>query len=193
VTWPECQAWMSAQCGQPPYGWSPGADRYAEILWVLCEALAVTNVLEIGIGPTCMSGMVAAHSMHNRGGGHLLSFDIDPSRPEAIYRERAKDLRTDWVQVYGDSLAMLSELTLDRSYDLVYVDGDHDELHAYTDTVNAVNHLRPGGYLLIDDYPGCQGVTDAATRLRAEGFTFVHVPHDLAPSWNGRLLWQKPS
>lgn len=193
MTWPECHDWMVQQCGQPPYGWSPGADRYAQILWVLAEALAVTNVLEIGIGPTCMSGMAFAHSMSNRGGGHLLSFDIDSSRPESVYLERAAALGTDWQQVYGDSLETLTAYDADRVYDLVYVDGDHDEAHAYRDTVNAVEHLRPGGYLLIDDYPGCQGVVDAARRLRVEGFTFVHLPHDPSPSWNGRLLWQKPS
>lgn len=188
-TWEQVHDYLVRECNPSPGYWPPSTVSYALLLWVLSEALAVKTVLEIGVGPTSVSGMVFAHSMANRGGGSLVSLDIDPGRPAATYRAKAAELGMRWDVHHGESLSMpWPELFL---ADLVYVDGDHDEAHAYGDTVKGVEYLRPGGYLVIDDYPTCQGVVDAANRLRTEGYTFVHLAHH-PPHGNGRLVWQKP-
>ncbi len=193
MTWSDCLRYL-----QDDHASFPAAtERYAQTLWVLAEALSVRAVLEIGVGPTAVSGCTFIHSMGSRGGGKLVSFDIDESRPAEKYRDLAFAMNVDWKQMYGDSLTTLTPRSgfqfdlIDGLFDLVYVDGDHDEAHAYSDTVKAVTYLRPGGYLVIDDYPTDVGVVAAADRLRAEGYTFVHVAHE-PPHGNGRLIWQKP-
>jgi predicted O-methyltransferase YrrM len=189
MTWADCLRYLEAECNPSPQPWPASTLRYAQTLWVLAEALAVRTVLEIGVGPTSVSGMVFAHSMGSRGGGMLVSMDIDPGRPADTYRAKARDLGVVWEVHHGDSLRMPWPSPF--LADLVYVDGDHDEAHAYSDTVKAVDYLKPGGYLVIDDYPTDAGVVDAAKRLEADGFTFVHLAHE-PPHGNGRLVWQKP-
>jgi predicted O-methyltransferase YrrM len=190
LTWDACHRYLVTHCNPDPHHWPAATDRYAAILWMLSESLAVTNVLEIGIGPTSVSGMVFAHSMGTRGGGHLLSFDIEPDRPLQLHKDTAAGLNVDWAQVYGDSLVTLPAWHADRQYDLVYVDGDHDEAHAYGDTINGLVHLRLGGYLVIDDYPGGDGVVAAVRHLERDGYVFVHLAHH-PPHGNGRMVWQK--
>jgi predicted O-methyltransferase YrrM len=185
MTWADCLRYLQADHASFP----TATERYAQTLWVLAEALAVKTVLEIGVGPTAVSGMVFAHSMANRGGGQLVSLDIDKARPHGAYMAKAFDLGVEWTVYHGDSLTMVWPAPF--LADLVYVDGDHDEAHAYSDTVMGVEYLRPGGYLVIDDYPTDAGVVAAADRLKREGFTFVHVAHE-PPHGNGRLIWQKP-
>jgi predicted O-methyltransferase YrrM len=166
--------------------------RYAHLLWVLCEAIGVKSVLEIGVGPTSVSGTVFCHSMGSRGGGRLVSYDIDHDRPAAIYRALAKDKGVDWRVVHGDSRQTFTYPGAEPFlFDLVYVDGDHDTEHAIHDTVTGEQYLRPGGYLVIDDYPGNQGVIDAHELLKTRGYACLHIPHD-PPDRNGRLVWQKP-
>ena len=50
----------------------------------------------------------------------------------------------------GDSKAILPRL--DKTFDAIYIDGDHLEEAAYQDIHNAWNLLRIGGVMLIDDY-----------------------------------------
>ncbi len=189
ITWSDCLAYLEAHCN-PEEGPLPAATvLYAQILWVLAESLAVQSVLEVGIGPTSISGMTFAHSMASRGGGVLMSIDIDPSRPKPEYRSWAREHGVLWSTSYGDSLSVTVPEKL--SCDLLYIDGDHDTEHAYGDTLRVLPHLRAGGYLLIDDFPAYPGVAEAGFQLYKDGFTFVHLAHH-PPHGNGRLLWQKP-
>lgn len=191
MTWPDVRGYLEAHCNPTPHPLPATTVRYAHLLWCLAEGLAVKSVLEIGIGPKSMSGCIFAQSMGSRGGGRLVSVDIDPTLPAAEYEDFAVKNRVVWSHLYGDSLTLVDSLPAGFSCDLLYIDGDHDEAHAYGDTIGYLKYLRPGGLLVIDDYPMCQGVVAAKRRLEAEGFTFVHVPHE-PPAGNGRLLWQKP-
>jgi predicted O-methyltransferase YrrM len=191
MTYADCKAYLVEHCNPPPHKWPDETDRYAEILWMLTECIAAKHVLEIGVGPTSVSGMVFAHSMSNRGGGQLVSFDIDPARPRVEYMEHAGALGVKWDVFHGDSLSTVDMFaSMFDPFDLVYVDGAHDCEHAYWDTKNAVKYLKRGGYLVIDDSSDL-GVCDARQLLEADGFTFVHLAHR-PPHGNGRLVWQKP-
>lgn len=191
-SWADCEAWIRDHCG---FQGSPVPEQsilYAHVLWTFAECIAAKKILEIGIGPTCVSGSTWIHSMARRGGGYLLSIDIEPDRPAELYREKAKELGTYWAVFHGDSLKIAQDIP-QQCYgaDILYVDGDHIAEYAYGDTVNFLPCLRDGGYLIIDDFPGFDGVRDAAGRLNREGFQFVHLSHE-PPHGNGRLVWQKP-
>ena len=191
--WASCLAYLEEFCN--PYPGVPyplSTVAYGQILWVLTEAIGARAVLEIGIGPSAMSGMIFAHSMGTRGGGTLYSIDVETDRPAEFNRLKAAELMVDWQTTYGDSLTVADGFPESLQVDLLYIDGDHDFAHAYGDTKAYFKYLRPGGYLVIDDYPGCYGVIEARQKLQAEGFgQFLHLSHH-PPHSNGRLLLQKP-
>jgi predicted O-methyltransferase YrrM len=188
IAWADCLAYLEAHCNPLPPPLLPESVRYAQVLWTLCEAIGATAVLEIGIGPTSVSGCTFMHSMATRGGGALVSIDVDPALPQPKFKAKAAELGVAWTTYYGDSLRMT--LPSDLQVDLLYIDGDHDAAHAYGDTVRYLSHLKPGGYLVIDD-SAYEGVIDAAVRLKREGMAFIHLSHH-PPHGNGRFVWQKP-
>lgn len=190
--WQTCLAYLEAHCNPHfPEPYPMSTLIYCQVLWMLAESLGVKAVLEIGIGPSACSGIIFAHSMGTRGGGVLVSIDVETDRPDPKYRALAVEQHVDWLVSHGDSLALIETFPPTMQVDLLYVDGDHDYAHAYGDTVGYFKYLRPGGYLVIDDYPGCDGVVDARRQLEQEGFHFLHLAHH-PPHFNGRLLLQKP-
>lgn len=189
--WLTCLAYLEAHCNPyTPDPYPPQTVLYSQLLWVLAEALAVKSVLEIGIGPHAVSGVIFAHSMGTRGGGLLRSIDVEMNRPDPKYRQLAVDQHVDWIVSHGDSLLLTEVMPPTLQVDLLYIDGDHDFAHAYGDTIGYWKYLRPGGYLLIDDFPGCDGVIEAKRQLEVDGLCFVHLAHH-PPHSNGRLLCQK--
>jgi predicted O-methyltransferase YrrM len=190
--WNACATYLEAECNPTPGVWPESTRLYAQLLWTLTESIGATSVLEIGVGPTSVSGCVFAHSLNGRGGGHLWSIDLDEQLPRVQYQVKARELGVAWTVLHGDSLGLADELPRALQVDLLYVDGDHDCAHAYGDTIAYLRYLRPGGLLVIDDYPTFEGVRAAKVLLEVEGFTFVHLPHE-PPAGNGRLVWQKPS
>lgn len=191
TTWATCDAYLRAHCDAGAGPMPEPTMRYAHLLWVLSEAIAAESILEIGIGPTSVSGCTFIHSMGSRGGGALHSIDVEPDRPRQLYKDLAIQQNVRWTQTYGDSLEGANQLDPDLRVDLLYVDGAHDFEHAYGDTVTYLPFLRRGGYLIIDDYPGFAGVAEAAKKLKDAGYSFLHVAHE-PPHGNGRLVWQKP-
>jgi cephalosporin hydroxylase len=189
--WLACVAYLEAHCNPHwPAPYPLSTLQYCQVLWTLAEALGVRSVLEIGIGPHACSGMIFAHSMGTRGGGVLRSIDVDVARPDPTYRQVAVAQQVDWIVSHGDSLTLMDTLPPGLQVDLLYIDGDHDYAHAYGDTVGYWPYLRPGGYLVIDDYPGCDGVIEARRALEDVGLHFLHLAHH-PPHKNGRLLLQK--
>lgn len=189
--WATCLSYLERECNPHfPDAYPLSTLTYAQVLWMLAECLKVQTVLEIGIGPQAVSGMIFAHSMGTRGGGVLYSIDVDESRPDPKYRRIADDQNVAWHVSYGDSLALIDSLPPTLQVDLLYVDGDHDYAHAYGDTVGYEKYLKPGGYLVIDDFPGCDGVVDADRALTRQGWQFIHLSHH-PPHGNGRLVMQK--
>ncbi len=192
MNWPTCLAYLEAQCNPSTEPFPASSARYAHVLWLLADCLAARSILEIGVGPTAVSGSTFIHNMGTRGGGHLFSVDIDPTRPRAQDQQWALEHGVVWTVLHGDSLTLAGALPPKLQVDLLYIDGDHDYAHAYGDTVAYLPFLREGGYLVIDDYPTFSGVSTAREQFMREGFQFVHLAHE-PPHGNGRLVWQKPA
>lgn len=189
--WGDCRDYLEAHCNPTPEPFPPTSVRYAQVLWLLADCLAVKTVLEVGIGPTAVSGSTFILNMAQRGGGFLLSVDIDQHLPRDVDRQLALTHGVHWTQLYGDSLDVVKQVPEHLRADLLYIDGDHDKTHAYGDTMAYLPFLRPGGYLVIDDFPVFGGVVEALQEFTRHGLQFVHLAHE-APHGNGRLLWQKP-
>ena len=190
--WPNCLAYLEEKCNPAPGSFPEPSKLYALVLWQLAECIQARSVLEVGIGPTAVSGSTFIHNMAQRGGGFLCSVDIDPNLPRAQDKQLARDNGVVWTVLHGDSLEVAKSIPATLQVDLLYIDGDHDYAHAYGDTRAYLPFLRPGGYLVIDDFPTFEGVVQAMQQLQAEGFVFIHMAHE-TPHGNGRLVWQKPA
>lgn len=163
--------------------------RYALVLWTFVECIRARTILEIGIGPDSVSGMTFCHAMEP--GGTLWSVDVDPTLPKASHLKTAERLGITWLRAYGDSLSDDVMLPTGLTVDLLYIDGNHDAAHAEGDLEKFLPHLRPGGYLLIDDFPPERGVGHGRPFIDAMLGQCIHLAHE-APHGNGRIVWQRP-
>jgi predicted O-methyltransferase YrrM len=171
-----------------PY--SPVDFRYALVLYTFASCAAARTILEIGVGPESVSGVTFIHALGE--GGHLISVDIDDKIPQQKYRDLATAKGVAWTVVHGDSLADETQVPLaPNSVDVLYIDGNHEARYAEGDLRKFLPYLRPGGYLIIDDFPPLQGVGEGRVGIEAQVGYFLHLAHN-APAGNGRLCWQKP-
>ena len=69
------------------------------------------------------------------------------------------------IQIYGDS-AELDFSKLGGPFDLVFIDGDHSQFYAYSDTVKSLSVLNPGGVIIWHDYE-MQSVSSVIDRASA--------------------------
>lgn len=193
--WSACLEYLATYCDQHKDAIQPEVNRrYAAVLWLFADCIAAKTILEIGVGPTSVSGCTFILNMAQRGGGHLVSVDIDTERPRPVYRELAAQQGVGWTVIYGDSLTMDAAAVIPlqpNSVDLLYIDGDHDAAHAESDLKKFLPYLRPGGYLLIDDFPPQKGVGEGRAVIDQIIPEHMHIAHS-APHGNGRLVWQKP-
>jgi len=91
--------------------------------------------------------------------GHFSRFLLDEIAPETLYlfdmsdRLLRADVRNDprTVLRLGDSSSQLSGLP-DRSFDWLYIDGDHSYAGVRRDALAALRKIRPGGLLIFNDY-----------------------------------------
>jgi predicted O-methyltransferase YrrM len=62
-------------------------------------------------------------------------------------------------------------------YPLIFVDGSHTFKNALSDINNAIDHVRRGGYLLVDDWNWTLGGEPVVTKaLDASGLTWYPLP-----------------
>jgi len=187
--WSDCLAYLCDQCGLGTG--DPAVEAlYAHVLWVLTTCIGARRILEVGIGPTSVSGCTFVHALPV--GGHLMSVDIDDHLPQPKYLELAASRAVSWTRTYGDSL-VVPVPAKPGSVDLLYIDGNHDAEHAVGDLQKFLPVLRPGGYLVIDDFPPMRG--QGVGRMGMEAILapeqFLHLAHH-PPHGNGRLVWQRP-
>ena len=130
-SWFDCLAYLEQNCnGDGPHPFPGLKPSTVSVLWLLAEVSAARSIIEIGIGPTSASGCTFLHSLARRKPAHLISVDIDRSRPLTRYRTLAEQLGVKWTTIYGDCCLRMSGI--ERGCDL-YVDGDHDKAHALGD------------------------------------------------------------
>ncbi len=112
------------------------------------------NALQIGV----WTGDATAWLLGNRNVTSLLDVDcwdgppmhnVDYAEAERVYDQRfAHCSEVVKVKAFSDDFFA----TNDRTFNFIYVDGDHDPEQTYRDGVNAWNCLEPGGTLAFDDY-----------------------------------------
>lgn len=189
--WSECLGYLYAHCHMGQF--HPHVDTlYALVLWTLAHCAAARRILEIGIGPDSVSGVTFVHALASYPDGHLMSVDIDEQIPRQEFKDLAARKGVAWTQTYGDSLVVPVPAAPD-SIDLLYIDGNHEAAYAIGDLRKYLHVLRPGGYLVIDDFPPERGVGEGRRAMEAllAPEQFLHLAHH-APAGNGRLLWQRP-
>lgn len=162
-------------------------DRdYFQTLRRFCDACEARTVLEIGIGPEGNSAKIFASSMSKRLPAKVISIDIDTERPRPQERAEVERTGVEWQVIHGDSL----KVVVDEPIDLLYVDGDHIYEYALGDFLRFAPLVRPGGYILMDDYPSFEGVAQAVAELERVGWYGLFLPYDLKN--NGHVIYRKP-
>ncbi|MBF9219867.1 O-methyltransferase [Hymenobacter ruricola] len=115
-------------------------------LSLLSHLLRPRRVLEIGTfcgyATLCLAEGLAED-------GILHTIEIDPEREARIRRYVAAAGRTAQIRLYiGAALDVLPGL-VDEVWDLVFIDADKRNNAAYFDAV--IDHVRPGGLLIVDN------------------------------------------
>jgi hypothetical protein len=52
----------------------------------------------------------------------------------------------------GPSQQVVPTLNGEKTFDFAYIDGEHTEAATYTDAINVLPMMKPGSYILFDDY-----------------------------------------
>lgn len=181
-----CFEFLRAHCNQGRDALPDATIHYANLLWYFSEMVQARTIYEIGMGPEQVSGATFIHSLANRQGGKLVSFDIEQRKMDVLVK-RAEEMNTVWDTVIGDSLSD-DIIVPTQLCDILYIDGDHDFNHAYGDFKKFWPCLRTGGYCLIDDFGAFPGVNEAVGKLTEEGFYSLWILHDAG---NGRSVIRK--
>lgn len=180
---------------KPPYPFY--IQRYVRTLYHLAEAFEIKTALEIGIGSLAMSGQSFAHSMAQRGGGRIVSVDIDVTRPNAVQHAYALTCGVEWTIIHGDSTSPEVKVP-ELNYDLLFIDGDHVTPAPRLDFEKYYPLVRPGGLVLFDDYKLLyddatdKGVYNLISSLQEEGLVLFPLPTD-PPQQNHIVLHRKPN
>jgi predicted O-methyltransferase YrrM len=155
---PEVTEW-SRRCNA-----NPGALVYGQQLHEIVRRHPYTRALEIGAAWGVSTMAILTAQDH----GRLTSVDIDPD-VKATGEVAANGLEERWQLIVQDSRDFWR--ANERTFDLIYVDGDHTFEPARADLFAAWQALEPGGVLVIDDvlHPenlgGEYGVAVAAWQL----------------------------
>jgi len=165
-----------------------GPDRLRAIYRVKCRVAAAVGpraVLEVGVRAGYSAAAFLAACPHARYVGLDKDDGSHGGAAGALEHARAVLWRrypAAWVEVYpwdsGDPRAARRLLAWWRSaFDLAHIDGDHTEEGCARDLRLAAALVRPGGYLLVDDYDLLAEVRLAADRfVRETGYRAAYVP-----------------
>lgn len=137
-------------------------DRIADLMGGLIATRGCRSILEVGT----LLGYSAIHLAEAAGpDGHVDSVDI--RKPERTWGsgDVVRDLHLTTLRLIeesglasritlhaGNSADLLPEMVMaGRSFEFVYIDGDHRRSAVTLDFINAVNLLAPGGIIVLDD------------------------------------------
>lgn len=164
---------------------------YALKLYGLATGIRARRILEIGAGPANepVSGLTFAYAMGND--GHLVSVDIDPERPAVKHWQHVEGLGVLWTIIHSDSMKLNPWDVKGEPFDLLYVDGDHSEDYAREDILRFAPMVRPGGLIVVDDYPASGGVVAAVDKLGIPGVVLGYDFQEDGTLRNGHWIHQK--
>jgi len=177
----------------------------------IARSISASNILEIGVA----YGYHAAHLLEGSEGLTYVGIDpykagYDPS--DSFSNDVAKlfgfdPLREDSQQLGMDKLFLAVTESLrqvsphatiermnflqyskkqpTRTFDLIYVDGDHTEAGAFTDIIFSLRHVSHDGVICGDDieWQGVQQALERASKL------YRLEPKILRSNQTGKLLW----
>jgi predicted O-methyltransferase YrrM len=141
----------------------------ASLLFHLTRHAGARRSLEMG---TCVgiSGAYLAAGLRENGGGALVSLEGHQDRADvAVACWQRLGLHNAEV-VVGRFERTLDDVLAGESFDLVFVDGNHDgdATRSYVERFRAVS--RPGAVMVLDDIAWSEGMTQAWTDIR-DGLT----------------------
>ena len=115
------------------------------VLSMLCKMIQPVHALELGTF-TGYSALCIAESLHEN--GELDTIESDDELEEFILRNFEKTPFEDKINLLiGNALEIIP--TLDKTYDLVFIDADKREYEAYYEAV--LPKIRQGGFILADN------------------------------------------
>lgn len=137
---------------------SKPSEDALRVLALVLDQVAEPEIAEIGVGVGATS-VELARKMDGHGRLHLFDYD---NRIKALRKDLA-GLGFDNVVTYGNSRAtydsyawnlakLAGEVGPTGIFDFAYLDGAHSFVHDAPATVLLMRLVRPGGYLLVDDY-----------------------------------------
>ncbi len=134
------------------------------LLRMLTQALGARRVLEIGtLGG--YSGVWIACGLPPE--GKLITLDVNERHADLARESFRRAGVVDKVEMHvGPALETLATLTLDEPLDMAFIDADKGNNRRYFDW--AVEHMRPGGLVLVDN------VLMNGRVLRADGSGTMH-------------------
>lgn len=116
-----------------------------QLLKMLSSMLSPKNILEIGTY-TGYSGICLAQGLAEE--GKLYTIDINDEIEDFTLSFIEKAGLTDKIEfLIGDALEIIP--TLDKQWDLVFIDADKRDYLNYYNAV--IDNVRPGGFILADD------------------------------------------
>jgi len=116
-----------------------------QLLKMLSSMLSPRNILEIGTY-TGYSGICLAQGLAE--GGKLYTIDINDEIEDFTMSFIEKAELTDKIEfLIGDALEIIP--TLDKQWDLVFIDADKRDYLNYYNAV--IDNVRSGGFILADD------------------------------------------
>jgi caffeoyl-CoA O-methyltransferase len=116
-----------------------------QLLTIFCRMIRPESVLEIGTF-TGYSAICMARGLEQN--GHVDTIERDDELEDFIRPWFLKAGLEEKITLHiGDALKVLD--SIDKTFDLVFMDGDKREYPAYYETV--LPKIKPGGYLLADN------------------------------------------
>jgi predicted O-methyltransferase YrrM len=128
-------------------------DHWQQYVFPNLPASGPLKWLEIG-SYEGRSACRAAEFLQTRPGSQLHCVDLWYSRPqEGRFDKNTRDLKL-LKKHKTDSVSWLAKaLGEKQTFDLIYIDGDHEAKGVLSDAVLAWRLLKKGGILVFDDYP----------------------------------------
>lgn len=115
------------------------------VLSILCKMIQPTNVLELGTF-TGYSALCIAESLTEN--GHLDTIECDDEKEDFINEQFEKSpYRSKISLLIGEALQIIP--TLNKTYDLVFIDADKREYSSYFDAVFPM--VKKGGFIFADN------------------------------------------
>jgi caffeoyl-CoA O-methyltransferase len=139
------------------------------VLAAISHLLKPTHVLEIGTF-TGYSAICLAEGLAPN--GKLITIDVNPEiENQALYFFKEAGLENNIQLIIGDAYQIIR--TLPKHFDLVFIDADKKSYAKYFDLV--MDHLKPGGFILVDNVLWSGKVVDEAALQTDKDTILLHA------------------